>query len=368
VNGTAAAFGRDALAYRRLMAPLVDRADGLMEDLLAPLGVPRHPLALASFGAQGLRSAEGLARSRFEGELPRALIAGLAAHSSLALDRAGTAGFALVLGLCGHAYGWPAIRGGSGRLPAAMGAHLTALGGTIHEGRPVRGLADLPDARAVLFDVTPRQLIGIAGPRLPASYRRRLGGYRYGPGVFKIDAALSGPIPWAAPECRRAGTVHVGGMLGEIAAAEAAVASGRHADRPFVIVAQQSLFDSRRAPTGRQTAWMYCHVPSGSTRDMTEAIEGQVERFAPGYRDLILARHVTGPAAQEAYNANCVGGDINGGIQDLRQLLTRPVARWSPYTTPDRGLYICSSSTPPGGGVHGMCGYHAARAALQRSF
>jgi len=367
VGATAAAFGDDGPAYRRLMDPLLACADALIDDLLLAPRMPHHPVALARFGARGLRSAEGLARGLFRTEPPRALLAGLAAHSLLPLHRRGTAGFALVLGMCGHAQGWPAVAGGSQRLTDALAAHLVSLGGDLRTGSPVRSLDELPAAHAVLFDVSPRQLLEITGARLPAAYRRRLTRFPQGPGVFKVDAALSEPIPWTAPECRRAGTVHVGGTLEEIAASEAAVAAGRCAPRPFVIVAQQSLFDPSRAPAGRHTAWMYCHVPNGSTRDMTGAIEAQLERFAPGYRDVVLARHLTGPAALERYNANCIGGDIGGGVQDLRHQLTRPVTRLSPYTTPDPRLFICSASTPPGGGVHGMCGHNAARAVLART-
>ncbi|MFN2568918.1 MAG: phytoene desaturase family protein, partial [Candidatus Dormibacteria bacterium] len=315
----------------------------------------------------GIRSARGLARAVFDTEPPRALMAGMAAHSFLPADTAGTAGFALVLGLCGHAYGWPMVRGGSQRLTDALVAHLRSLGGELRTGSAVRALDELADSRSVLFDVSPRQLLDITGVELPAAYRRRLARFPLGPGVFKIDAALSGPIPWAAPECRRAGTVHVGGTMDEVARSEAAVAAGRPPEKPFVIVAQQSLFDASRAPTGKHTAWMYCHVPNGSTRDMTEAIESQMERFAPGYRDVVIARHTSGPAALESYNANLRGGDIGGGVQDLRHQFARPVARLSPYTTPDPRLYICSASTPPGGGVHGMCGHHAARTVLRRT-
>lgn len=366
VEATAAGLGPDAAAYRRLMAPLVADVDRILRFILGPLRIPRHPLTLARFGLKALRSAAGLASERFEGERARALFAGLAAHSMLPLERSPSAAVGLVLAILAHTAGWPLPRGGSQRIADALAGYLRSLGGEVVTGRPVRALDELPPARAVLFDLTPRQVLAIAGQRLPAGYRHRLERYRYGPGAFKVDWALAGPIPWRAPECRRAATVHLGGMLDEIATAERAVAAGRHPERPFVILAQPSLFDPSRAPEGKHTAWAYCHVPNGSSVDMTGRIEAQVERFAPGFRELILARNVLSPADLERYNPNYVGGDINGGVLDLRQLFTRPAPRLNPYTTPDSRLYICSSSTPPGGGVHGMCGYWAARAALRR--
>jgi phytoene dehydrogenase-like protein len=286
----------------------------------------------------------------------------------VALDRIATTSFGLVLAMTAHAYGWPLVRGGTQRLADALADELRALGGVIITGHPVTTLDDLPAARAILFDTTPRALLRIAGSRLEGRYRRRLAGFRYGPGIVKLDWALDGPIPWQAEEATRAGTVHVGGTLREIAAAEAEVARGSHPQRPFVIVVQASAFDPSRAPAGKHTGWAYCHVPNGSTFDMTERIEAQIERFAPGFRDRILARSVRLPADLERDNPNYVGGDINAGIEDIRQLFTRPVARLDPYSTPARGLYLCSSSTPPGGGVHGMCGVWAARSALRREF
>jgi phytoene dehydrogenase-like protein len=368
VDATAAGLGPDARAYARLMEPMVAGAGRLVPQLLGPLRPPRHPRTLGRFGLSALRSAEGLANARFKGERAKALLAGLSAHSSLPLRAPASASFGLVLGLLGHAVGWPLVRGGSQRIADALAAHLRSLGGEIVTDAPVSSLDDLPSARAVLFDLTPRQILAIAGERLPARYRRSLSRYRYGPGVFKLDWALDGEIPWIAQECRRAATVHLGGTLEEIAVSEAAIANGREPDRPYVLLAQQSLFDPTRAPAGRHTAWAYCHVPSGSTADMTGRIEAQVERFAPGFRDLIAARSAMGPGAMERYNRNYVGGDINGGAQDLRQLFARPALRPVPYTTPDPAIYICSSSTPPGGGVHGMCGYFAARAALSRAY
>ena len=365
VAETAAGLGPDERAYRRLFEPLVRDAAPLFASLLAPLRPPRHPLVLARFAATGPRSAAGLARSRFEGERARALLAGCSAHSMLALEAPVSAAFGIVLAVSGHAVGWPVARGGSQRLADALAAHLRSLGGAIETGHRVASLDELPVGRApVLLDVTPRQLIELAGPRLSGGYRRRLGRYRYGPGIFKVDWALDGPIPWAAPEAARAGTLHLGGTLDEVAAGERCVARGEHPERPFVLLVQASRFDASRAPEGRHTAWAYCHVPNGSRRDMTAAIEAQVERFAPGFRDLVAARSVMDTVAVQRHNPNYVGGDINGGLQDVRQLFTRPVARASPYSTPLRGVYLCSSSTPPGGGVHGMSGYWAARAAL----
>jgi phytoene dehydrogenase-like protein len=369
VAGTAAELGIDGPAYRRLMGPLVRDADAVMDLVLGPIfRVPRHPLAAVRFGLPALRSAVGLARARFQGDEAAALLAGVSAHSMLQLDRPLTASFALVLAITAHAYGWPVVRGGTQQMADALAAELRSLGGEIVTDRPVSSLDELPNARAILFDTTPRALASIAGDRLPGGYRRRLEGFRYGPGIVKLDWALSAPIPWQAEQVARAGTVHVGGTLEEIQAAEAEVAAGRHPERPFVLVVQPSRFDPSRAPDGRHTGWAYCHVPNGSPFDMTGRIEAQVERFAPGFRDTILARSVRLPADMEAYNPNYVGGDINAGIEDLRQFFTRPVARLDPYSTPTRGIYLCSSSTPPGGGVHGMCGVWAARSALRRDF
>jgi phytoene dehydrogenase-like protein len=291
----------------------------------------------------------------------------MAAHSMSPLSAPPTTAFALVLLALGHAVGWPVARGGSQAITEAMRAYLESLGGTVETGREIRSLADVPEAAAVLFDTTPRQLAAICGEELPRRYRRALGRFRYGPGVFKLDYALSGPVPWSAEPCRSAGTVHLGGTLEEIALSEQTVSQGGHSDRPYVLVAQQSLVDPGRAPEGCHTLWAYCHVPNGSTVDMTAAIERQLERFAPGFSELVLARAARGPAALEADNPNYIGGDINGGLANLRQVLARPVLRANPYATPNPRLFLCSSSTPPGGGVHGMCGYHAARAVLRRS-
>lgn len=355
----------DGAAYRRVMAPLVADWDRLRDDLLGPLRFPpHHPVALARFGLRGLRSAKAFAESTFAGRRGRALFAGVAAHSMLPLDRAGSAAFALVLMASGHSVGWPMARGGSQHIADALAGYFLSLGGRIEIGRRIDDIDQLPPASVTLFDVTPRQLVSIADTRLPARYRAALGRYRYGLAVFKLDWALDGPIPWTAVGCARAATVHVGGELAEITASEAAVWRGGVSDKPFVIVVQQSLFDPSRAPQGKQTGWAYCHVPNGWRGNATEVIEAQIERFAPGFCDLILARHISTPAALEAYDANYVGGDINGGVQDLRQLFMRPVTRWNPYSTPADGIFLCSSSTPPGGGVHGMCGYHAALTAI----
>jgi phytoene dehydrogenase-like protein len=320
---------------------------------------------MARFAVSALQPARMLAERTFHGERARALIGGMGAHSMLPLEKPASAAIALVLGTLGHLIGWPFPKGGSQALVDALAAHLRALGGEIITGVEVTSLRELPSSRAMLFDVTPRQVLRIAGDALPEGYRNRLGRYRYGPGVFKIDYALDGPIPWKESVCAHAGTVHLGGTLGEVATSEHSVSRGIVPERPFVLLAQQSLFDPTRAPQGKHTAWAYCHVPNGCEVDMTTRIEAQIERFAPGFRDRILARHTLNPAQMQAYNANYIGGDINGGVQDLGQLFTRPVARLDPYSTPNKRLYLCSSSTPPGGGVHGLCGYYAARSALR---
>ena len=366
VSATASGLGaEDGRAWRRLFGPLVRDADKLGHELLRPVPhVPRHPLALARFGIPALRSTEGLARARFADEPARALFAGISAHSMLRLDRPLSASFGLVLATYAHAKGWPMIRGGAGALASALVAELEAAGGEVVTGHRVADIAEMPRARAVLFDITPRQLVAIAGDRLSGRARRGAERFRYGPGVFKVDWALDGPIPWTADGARRAATIHVGGTLDQIAAGEAAVASGQHPERPYVLLAQYEPWDTTRAPAGKTTAWAYCHVPGGSTVDMTARIEAQVERFAPGFRDRIIARATHGPAELEAYNENYVGGDINGGVEDIRQLLLRPWPALDPYRVGD-GLYLCSSSTPPGGGVHGMSGMLAAESALR---
>src|SRR5215203_1197166 len=365
LEATAAGLGPDAAAYRRLMGPGSADASSIAGFFVGKPSLIRHPLALAFSGIRALGDAEGVARSVFEGERARGLFAGNAAHSFLPLDQPPSALFGLLLGTLGHAFGWPFPRGGSQSLANALASYLESMGGEIFTGAPVSTVDDVPRARAVLFDVTPRQLHDIAGEHFTEGYNKALKRYRYGPGVFKVDFALDGPIPWQAEECLRAGTVHLGGTLEEISAGEAAVAGGEHPERPFILLAQQSLFDETRAPEGKHTVWAYCHVPNGSTFDMTERIEAQIERFAPGFRERILAKRTAGTAELERWNPNLVGGDINGGYMDLRQLFTRPMPRPNPYSTPARGLYICSSSTPPGGGVHGMSGYLAARVVLR---
>jgi phytoene dehydrogenase-like protein len=366
ISATAESLQEDAQAYEKLMLPLAEHWDKIADAFLGPLriGPLLHPLALASFGLAALRPARHLAEHAFQGVRARALLAGVSAHSMLPLEQVTSAASGLVLATVGHVYGWPMPRGGSQHIVDALAAYLRVLGGEIITSMEVKNIDALPHARAILFDVTPRQLLRIAGHRLPTGYKRSLQHYRYGPGSFKIDYALDGPIPWTAQACFQAATVHLGGTLPEIAASERQIWHGEPPERPYVLVAQQSLFDDTRAPAGKQTAWAYCHVPNGSTVDMTERIEAQIERFAPGFRDHILARHITDPARLEQYNANYIGGDINGGVLDIWQLFTRPTVRPVPYTTPANDIFICSSSTPPGGGVHGMCGYFAAQAAL----
>lgn len=366
VGETAALLGEDGPAWRRLVEPFLGDPEGLMEDVLAPLRWPRHPLRMARFGWLGLRSARGLAEGRFAGTRARALFAGLAAHSILPLERPVSAAVGLAFAVTGHLVDWPVARGGSGAIARALASRLRSLGGEIRCGERVRNLAGVPESRAVVFDTSPRELAEIAGSALPSRYRRRLGRYRYGPGVFKVDWALAGPIPWRDEVCRRASTVHVGGAFDDVARAEAAAWRGEADPAPFLIVCQQSLLDPSRAPEGKHTGYAYCHVPNGWPGDETEAIERRIERYAPGFRDLVLARRTLGPADFERGNPSLVGGAVTGGAADLRQLFTRPVARWNPYTTPNPRLFLGSASTPPGGGVHGMCGAWAARAALDR--
>ena len=363
VAETSGNLGEDRAAYAELFSPLVDHWESLVDDVLAPPHVPRHPRLFAQFGWAALQPAAALAMKRFRSERARALFAGLAAHSTLRLDARPSAAIGLVLGALAHAVGWPFVRGGASRLADALVDELRSLGGEIVTGQTISSLDSLPPARSVVCDVTPRQLVSIAGPRLSSRDRAALGRYRYGPGVFKVDWALSDPIPWRASACRGAGTVHVGGSLNEIALAEAAAWQGAVPDRPFVLVTQPTVADPLRAPAGCHVAWGYCHVPHGSATDMTERIESQVERFAPGFRDAILARSAVGPRDLERANPNLVGGDIGGGALTLGQLFTRPT--WRGYRTSLAGLYLCSSSTPPGGGVHGMCGYHAAQTVLR---
>jgi phytoene dehydrogenase-like protein len=364
VDETAGGLGADAGAYRRLMAPLVRDSGAIVPAVLAPLrSVPEHAVAVSRFGVRGLLPAALLAR-QFRTPEAKALLAGVAAHSMQPLTAPLTGGFGLLLALLAHSAGWPVVEGGSARLIDALAAELASLDGQVVTGCWIRQLADLPPARAVLLDVTPRQFLEIAGDRIPARYRQAMQRFSYGPGVCKVDWALDGPVPWAAAACREAGTVHLGGTLAEVARSEADVAAGRHPDRPYCLVAQAGVVDPTRAPAGKHTLWAYCHVPSGSTVDMAGRIEAQIERFAPGFRDLILARAVRTAAEMEQHNPNYVGGDINSGAGTLRQTVFRPASRWNPYRTALPGVYLCSASTPPGGGVHGMCGSGAALAAL----
>jgi phytoene dehydrogenase-like protein len=368
VDETAEGLGVDGPAYKKLMQPLVEHWEDILEAIHGPLRPKsfRHPLKLAQFGLPALRSASGLARSYFQGSPARALFAGLSAHSILPLEQPGSAAAGLLLGMLAHAVGWPVPRGGSQKIADALAAYLRDLGGEIVTGVEIKTLSQLPPSRVVLCDITPRQLLSIAGDRLSEPYQRQLRRYRYGPGACKVDLALDGPVPWSADACKHAGTVHLGGTLAEIAKGERAIWKGVHPRQPYVLLAQQSLFDPTRAPAGKHTVWAYCHVPHGSPFDMTRRIEEQIERFAPGFSERILARHTTSARESERYNANYIGGDINGGVQDLRQLFTRPTIQPDPYATSDSNLYLCSSSTPPGGAVHGMCGYFAARSALHR--
>jgi phytoene dehydrogenase-like protein len=369
VDLTADQLPGDSRAYRRLMKPLARNWEKLANEFLQPmLHLPRHPIALARFGIPAICPTTFLAKSLFRHEPARALFAGIAAHSFLPLEATVSSAFALVLGLAGHAVGWPIPRGGSQQISNALAGYLRELGGKIEVNRRIENLRDLPKSRAILLDVSVWEFLRIAGPRLSSRYRRRLESFRHAPGIFKIDYALSEPIPWKAEACRRAGTLHLGGDIEEIAATEREVARGKIPQRPFVLVAQQSLFDETRAPRGQHTLWAYCHVPFNCGTDMSDQIESQIERFAPGFRDCILARHTTAAADLARSNPNLAGGDISGGATNLMQLLARPILSLNPYRTPLPGVYLCSASTPPGGGVHGMCGYHAARVALREIF
>ncbi|WP_257670111.1 phytoene desaturase family protein [Parapedobacter tibetensis] len=364
---TARFLGRDEEQYRRLYEPLLRLWPGIVADVLGPLRLPQNPIGLARFGLKALPSAKYISRI-FHTVAAKGLWAGMAAHSLRPLSSFTTSAIGLVLTVNGHLNGWPLPKGGAQHIAHALASYFQSLGGKIETDFYVKSLSQLPAAKAVLFDITPKQLLQIAGHKFSSLYKWQLNRYRYGMGVFKVDWALDSPVPFTASECQEAGTVHLGGTLEEIAHGERAIWKGRHPENPFVLLAQQSVFDSTRAPQGKHTVWAYCHVPAGSTVDMTEAIERQVERFAPGFRERILAKHTINTAQLETYNPNYIGGDINGGAIDLGQLFTRPALRFSPYRTSAKGLYICSSSTPPGGGVHGMCGYHAARTALKDIF
>jgi phytoene dehydrogenase-like protein len=365
LDETCAGLGKDAGTYRRYFGPLVKRVDDLLADLLRPARIPRHPISMTRFGVGAMMPATVLA-SAFDTEEGKALFAGCAAHSVMPLEMFFTSAIGLVLQISGHGGGWPIPEGGSQRITEAMAAVLRSHGGEIECCRPVKSLDELPPAKAVLFDVSPRNLSSICGEALPARYRRKLETYRHGPGVFKVDYALSAPIPWTNEWCRKAGTVHVGGTIEEIALGEREAWFGKTPRKPFVLVAQPTLDDASRAPQGKHVAWAYCHVPAGSTANMLETINAQIERFAPGFGDCILGHHVMNTAAMEAYNPNYIGGDVIGGVTDWRQLFTRPAGLWWPYATPNPRVFICSASTPPGGGVHGMCGYWAAECVMKR--
>lgn len=368
LDRTAAQFGPDAEAYRDLMSPFVHDFHQLLPMILAPLRVPERPLLMARFGLSAIRSLHGLARSHFRGDQPRALLAGIAAHAMVPLDSLVTSSFALTLAMAGHAVGWPIARGGSQAIADALVAHYRELGGELVLGTPITQLRELPPARAYLFDTSPGHLVTIAGDALPATYKRRVKRFRYGPGVFKVDWAMRGPVPWRDTRCKRAVTVHLSGSMEQVTEAEAAVNAGRLSPRPFVLLGQPSLVDPTRAPEGGHTVWAYCHVPHGSAVDALPLIEAQLEEFAPGFRDLVLARATRNAVELAQHNPNYEGGDISGGVSDLTQLFFRPMLRVDPYATPNPKLYLCSASTPPGGGVHGMCGYWAAQSALKRVF
>lgn len=360
---------KDGISYQKLLEPFVQRWEALAPQLLGPFNLlPVTPFLMARFGMKALQSALRLSGSTFSTQRAQALFAGLAGHSVLPLDAMATAAIAIVFCSVAHHEGWPFPKGGSHAITKALASYLESLGGEIETGRRITTLDELPESRAVFFNTTPSQILEIARSRIPDSYSAKLEKFNYGPGVFKIDLALDGPIPWRDPACRKAGTVHVGGSQEEIAASEKAMAEGRHSDKPYILVAQQSLFDESRAPEGKHTAWAYCHVPNGSIRDMTGPILNQIERFAPGFRSLIIGSHSMNTEAMESYNPNYIGGDINGGRQDITQLFTRPAGLFDPYHIPGTHMYIASSSTPPGGGVHGMAGYHAARSAIKREF
>jgi len=367
VTETAKLLGGDAQAYLKLMQPIVADWPNIATDVLGPLHYPKRPLAMAKFGLSALTSATHLSKL-FKTEEAKGLLAGMAAHSMQPFSKITTSAAALVLMINGHLKGWPIPKGGSNRIANALASYFTSIGGKIETNTYVKSLGQLPSAHSVLFDVSPKQLLQIAGHKFSSLYKWQLERYRYGMGVFKVDWALDGPIPFMAEECKKAGTIHIGNSIQEITNAEQQTWDGQHPEKPFVLLAQQSVFDPSRAPDGKHTAWAYCHVPNGSKVDMTTAIENQIERFAPGFKDRILAKHTMSPAQMEEYNPNYIGGDINGGVIDIGQLFTRPALRWSPYRTSAKGIYICSASTPPGGGVHGMCGYNAAKRVLKDMF
>lgn len=361
-------LGPDAKAYEKLLRKFIKQWDSLSKDIFGTLRIPSQPLKMARFGLYGLLSAETLSNSVFKFERTRAMFAGCAAHSIIPLNKMFTSSFGIVLGASAHAVGWPVAKGGSGQISYALAERFKSLGGTIITNHEVKGQGDIPSAKTILFDLTPHQIADILNDSLPSSYKRKLKNYTYGPGTFKLDFALSEPVPWTDERLAKAGTLHLGGSLNEITASEQAVWDGNHPDNPYVLLSQPSLFDDTRAPEGKHTLWAYCHAPNGSEEDMSLQIINQIEKHAPGFRDTIIKKHTMNSADFEAYNSNYIGGDINGGAQFFKQLFGRPVLKWDPYKMPVKGYYICSSSTPPGGGVHGMCGYHAAQSALKNEF
>jgi len=367
LDETANSLGEDSEIYKNLFRPLVQNWDSLTRDILGPLRFPSHPLNMASFGIKALKSAEQLA-AMFKSYKTAALFGGLAGHSILSFDKPATSAIGLVLGAAAHAVGWPLPKGGSQSISKAMAAYLESLGGKIDVDNYVSNIDQLPKAKAILFDLTPAQVLKIAGHKLPPKYINKLKHFRYGSGVFKMDFALSGKVPWKDERCKLAGTVHLGGTFDEMAQSEKEISNGKHPQKPYVLVAQQSYFDRTRTPDHKETLWAYCHVPNSSTIDMTTAVEDQIERFAPGFKDIILKKHTMDTAQMQSYNPNYIGGDINGGAQDIKQLFTRPVSLFDPYSTPTDNIFFCSASTPPGGGVHGMCGYHAAETVLKKVF
>lgn len=361
-------LGEDGKAYQKVFAEFVQHWEYLSEDIFGTLRIPKHPLLMARFGWYGFFSADLFTSTFFKSDKAKALFAGCAAHSIIPLNKAFTASFGLVLGSSAHAVGWPVAKGGSFAITNSLAKLFKSIGGTIVTDHEVKILDDIPSSKTILFDLTPQQINNIAGDKLPNKYKSGLKEYQYGPGTFKIDWALSEPVPWENEACRKAGTLHIGGTFKEIAASEEAAWSGNYSEKPYVLVSQPSLFDETRAPKDKHTLWAYCHVPNGSTKDMTNIIENQIERFAPGFKDIIISKHTYNSAEMQVYNNNYIGGDINGGAQIAKQLFGRPVLKWDPYKIPAGGMYICSSSTPPGGGVHGMSGFHAAQSVLRNEF
>tara|TARA_R110000868_G_scaffold304437_21_gene565415 strand:- start:46463 stop:47914 length:1452 start_codon:yes stop_codon:yes gene_type:complete len=365
---TLSRMGKDSKNYKTLVQSLVDAWDYLSHDLLGPVRIPNHPLSMARFGWYGMHSAKLLANSMFDSTKVKAYFAGLAAHSIVPLEKSFTGSFGLVFAATIHSVGWPIAKGGSASITKALATYFKSMGGMIETGNRISNVSELPSSKTILFDLTPHQIAKIAGRELPQGFKKKYLKYKYGPGVFKMDFALSEPVPWTNSDCSGAGTLHLGGTLNEIAYSERETWKGNHPEKPYVLLSQPSMFDDSRSPKGKHTLWAYCHVPNGSDKDCSEAIINQIERYAPGFRDTIISSHTISAPEFEAYNHNYIGGDINGGAQTFKQLIGRPIFQWDPYKIPAKGMYICSSSTPPGGGVHGMCGYHAAKSALKNEF